>query len=209
MSVVVTGIGLVSPLGDSPEALHDALCRGESGLAPVEGIETGDVSPPPVGQVRGFVPAAYLGRGNFRPLDRTGRMATAAASLALAAGGEGRPAPEDPRQAVPPREREIGLAGYILLRLPLTVEPVFLEWLERTQPDKRAKVEGRIRNIRGGKLSTAKWGERMQGRGQIADQIKNLFQICARNYGLNKKLPPLDTSQFQRPDPDVKQLKLF
>jgi DNA repair photolyase len=100
-------------------------------------------------------------------------------------------------------------AGYILLRLPLTVEPVFLEWLERTQPDKRAKVEGRIRNIRGGKLSTAKWGERMQGRGQIADQIKNLFQICARKYGLNKKLPPLDTSQFQRPDPDVKQLKLF
>jgi 3-oxoacyl-[acyl-carrier-protein] synthase II len=109
MTVVVTGIGLVSPLGDSPEALHDALCRGESGLAPVEGIETGDVSPPPVGQVRGFEPAAYLGRGNFRPLDRTGRMATAAASLALAAGGEGRPAPEDPRQAVPPREREIGL----------------------------------------------------------------------------------------------------
>jgi predicted PurR-regulated permease PerM len=84
-----------------------------------------------------------------------------------------------------------------------------LYWLAGTQPDKRAKVEGRIRNIRGGKLSTAKWGERMQGRGQIADQIKNLFQICARKYGLNKKLPPLDTSQFQRPDPDVKQLKLF
>ena len=109
MNVVITGVGLVSPLGDRPEALHEALCRGESGLAPVEEIETGDVSPPPVGQVRGFDPAAYLGRGNFRPLDRTGRMATAAAALALAAAGEDRPVQEDPRQPVPPREREIGL----------------------------------------------------------------------------------------------------
>lgn len=108
-AIVVTGVGLVSPLGDSPERLHEALCRGESGLAPIEEIETGDVEAPPAGQVRGFDPSAYLGRGNVRPLDRTGRMAVVAASLALAAGGEERPVQEDPREAVPPREREIGL----------------------------------------------------------------------------------------------------
>ena len=107
--VVVTGVGLVSPLGHSPERLHEALCRGESGLATIEEIETGDVEAPPVGQVRGFDPAAYLGRGNVRPLDRTGRMAVVAASLALAAGGDERPVQDDPRVPVPPREREIGL----------------------------------------------------------------------------------------------------
>jgi 3-oxoacyl-[acyl-carrier-protein] synthase II len=96
--VVVTGAGVLSPLADTPAALHAALCRGESGLAPVEEIETGGVACPLVGQVRGFSPAAYLGEGNFRPLDRTGRLATAAAALALAASGHHRDDPDDRRE---------------------------------------------------------------------------------------------------------------
>lgn len=100
-------------------------------------------------------------------------------------------------------------ASYILLRLPLTVEPVFMEWLERTQPDQRAKIEGRIRDTRGGKLSSSAWGERMKGSGEIADQIKNIFHVFVRKHGLDRKLPPLDCSHFQRPDPDPQQLKLF
>ncbi|MEZ6061022.1 MAG: PA0069 family radical SAM protein [Planctomycetaceae bacterium] len=39
-------------------------------------------------------------------------------------------------------------AGYILLRLPLTVEPVFIEWLQRTQNRHAEKVLGRIRDTR-------------------------------------------------------------
>ena len=35
-------------------------------------------------------------------------------------------------------------ASFVLLRLPLTVEPVFKEWLERTQPLKAARVLGRV-----------------------------------------------------------------
>ncbi|HSL82344.1 MAG TPA: beta-ketoacyl synthase N-terminal-like domain-containing protein, partial [Thermoanaerobaculia bacterium] len=41
------------------------------------------------GQVRGFDPASYLGNANFRPLDRTGRLAVVAAELALTAAGWG------------------------------------------------------------------------------------------------------------------------
>jgi 3-oxoacyl-[acyl-carrier-protein] synthase II len=33
--VVITGIGVISPLGDSSVALHTALCEGRSGLQPV------------------------------------------------------------------------------------------------------------------------------------------------------------------------------
>jgi len=100
-------------------------------------------------------------------------------------------------------------AGYILLRLPLTVEPVFLEWLERTHPEQQAKIEGRIRDTRGGKLSSSAWGERMRGNGEIADQIRGMFQVFVRKHGLDRKLPPFDFSHFQRPDPDPEQLKLF
>jgi len=36
-------------------------------------------------------------------------------------------------------------AGYTLLRLPLAVRPVFIDWLERTQPLKAEKVQSLIR----------------------------------------------------------------
>lgn len=87
LEVVITAAGVLSPVADSPAGLHAALCRGETGLAPAEEIETGGVACPLAGQVRGFSAAEYLGEGNLRPLDRTGRLATAAAALALAAGG--------------------------------------------------------------------------------------------------------------------------
>jgi DNA repair photolyase len=107
------------------------------------------------------------------------------------------------------REAGAVAASYVLLRLPLNVEPVFREWLERTQPAKRAKVEARIRDTRGGKLSSSTWGERMRGGGEFAQQIAALFQVFARKHGLDRKLPPLDCSHFRRPDPDPQQLKLF
>ena len=53
------------------------------------------------------------------------------------------------------------------------------QWLARVRPHKTKTVLGRIRETRGGKLNSSKWGERMTGTGEIADQIKknlaNLF----------------------------------
>jgi len=90
-------------------------------------------------------------------------------------------------------------AGYILLRLPLTVEPVFLEWLERTQPEKKSKIESRIRSTRGGKLYEGEFGVRMKGRGEIAEQIRRTFKVFARRYDLDGKQEPLESSHFRRP----------
>ena len=81
--VVVTGVGVLSPLGDSPAALHRALCGGASHLAPVEGFAVEGFSMNRAVELRGFDPARYLGEGNFRPLDRTGLLAACAARLAL------------------------------------------------------------------------------------------------------------------------------
>jgi len=49
-------------------------------------------------------------------------------------------------------------ASYVLLRLPLTVEPVFREWLQRTQPLKADRVLGQIRATREGNLNSSTWG---------------------------------------------------
>jgi len=91
--VVVTGIGVLSPLGDSPAALHRALCEGASEgtsrLAPIEGFAVEGLPMGRAVELRGFDPARYLGDGNFRPLDRTGLLAACAARLALDDAGWG------------------------------------------------------------------------------------------------------------------------
>ena len=100
-------------------------------------------------------------------------------------------------------------AAYILLRLPLTVEPVFREWLSRTQPLKLPKIEGLIRETREGKLSNSDWGKRMVGTGTIAEQVQKLFRVFVRKSKLDRALPPHDFSQFRPATPRSGQLRLF
>lgn len=107
------------------------------------------------------------------------------------------------------KDAEAFAAASLLLRLPLTVEPVFREWLGRTQPLKLEKVERLIRETRDGKLNNSEWGKRMTGSGPIAEQIRKLFKVFVKKYGLDRKLPPRDFSQFQPPKPRSGQLRLF
>jgi len=91
-SVVVTGAGAISPLADSPEGLHAALCAGTSGLKPIElfsldGLGLDGHGPREAGEVRPFEPREYLGDRNLRPVDRTSRLLLAAAQRALDESG--------------------------------------------------------------------------------------------------------------------------
>jgi DNA repair photolyase len=90
-------------------------------------------------------------------------------------------------------------AGYQLLRLPLTVAPVFHEWLARERPALLERVEGRIRDVRGGKLNDPNFGTRMTGTGELARQIRAVFRLFARRFGLDGGLPPYDCSRFRPP----------
>ena len=76
--MVITGIGVISPLGDSAAALGAALAAGQSGLAPVELFDPGDLACREAGEIRGFSPRDYLGDGNLRPLDRSAQLVAAA-----------------------------------------------------------------------------------------------------------------------------------
>ncbi len=100
-------------------------------------------------------------------------------------------------------------AGFVMLRLPLTVAPVFLEWLERTHPEQRARIEGRIRDVRGGRLNDPEFGRRMTGSGVLAEQIRSLFKLFARKYGLDGDLPPYDRTRFRPPRDSAGQGQLF
>ncbi|MBS14413.1 MAG: radical SAM protein [Gemmatimonadetes bacterium] len=97
-------------------------------------------------------------------------------------------------------------AGYITLRLPHGVKELFADWLEAHYPNRKDRVLNRVRDTRDGELYDGKYGLRMRGAGEYADQIERMFEIRKRKAELTQKLPPLSTGHFRVPR---KQLSLF
>ena len=100
-------------------------------------------------------------------------------------------------------------AGYIVLRLPLEVSPVFKEWLLRHYPDRYRHVMALIRSMRDGKDYDAEWGKRMKGTGPYAWQIGRRFEMAARRLGLNTEKRALRTDLFKAPNGQAEQLMLL
>jgi DNA repair photolyase len=96
-------------------------------------------------------------------------------------------------------------AGYTIVRLPWAVAPLFEHWLEEHFPDRKEKVLGRIRHLRGDRLNTSKWHKRMTGEGIFAEQIASLFEVGCRRAGIGGR-PKLSTAAFRR---TREQLKLL
>lgn len=98
-------------------------------------------------------------------------------------------------------------AGCLVLRLPHGVKQLFSDWLERHFPERKSKVLGRIRELRGGELDDTRFGTRMRGEGHFARHISDLFALSRRRAGLAAKAPELSTEHFR--DPAAHQLALF
>ena len=91
-------------------------------------------------------------------------------------------------------------AGYVLLRLPLEVAPIFKDWLLRHYPDRYRHVMSLVRSMRDGKDYDSEWGKRMKGSGPYAWQIGRRFEIAARKLGLNMEKRPLRNDLFVAPE---------
>ena len=91
-------------------------------------------------------------------------------------------------------------AGKQILRLPLTVAPIFEQWLEQNVPGKKDKVLNRLRAMRGGKLNDSRFGSRMRGEGIFAEQISQMFHVARAKAGLTGDEPELSTAAFRRPE---------
>lgn len=101
-------------------------------------------------------------------------------------------------------------AGYVLLRLPHEVEPIFQEWLQAQYPLKAAKVLSLIRQVRGGALNDARFGRRMRGSGPIAALLAQRFAAACRRHGFTKESgSALDTTRFRVPAGPGTQLDLL
>ena len=88
-------------------------------------------------------------------------------------------------------------AGYTIIRLPWAVAPLFEHWLEEHFPDRKEKVLGRIRDMRGNRLNNSQWHTRMTGEGIFAEQIGSLFRVGCRHAGIGER-PTLSTASFRK-----------
>lgn len=77
-------------------------------------------------------------------------------------------------------------AGYMPLRLPGNVRPVFMERLAAAMPDRAARVEARIREMRDGKMNEPAFGARMRGTGNYWESVEELFRVARDRVGLGK-----------------------
>jgi len=100
-------------------------------------------------------------------------------------------------------------ASWVLVRLAKPLDELFDAWLATHYPERRERVLARIRDTRGGQISDARFFRRQRGQGEYADQIASLFEIAARKYGLDRRLPSLETDAFRRPPRPGDQIPLL
>jgi len=104
-------------------------------------------------------------------------------------------------------ENGAGSAGYVLLRLPHEVAPLFVEWLHAHYPDRAEHVLSLLRQLRGGALYDSEFGSRQRGFGPFAALLKARFEKARRRFGLDRQVG-LRRDLFVPPRPDKPQLDL-
>ena len=100
-------------------------------------------------------------------------------------------------------------AGYVILRLPHEVSPLFRNWLSHHEPGRAVHVMSLVRQTRGGKDYDSRFGTRMRGEGPLADLLEKRFTLAKKRFGLDRARRSLDCSLFTPPRLPDAQLDLF
>lgn len=88
--------------------------------------------------------------------------------------------------------------NYTTVRLNGQIAEIFMNWLDHNFPDRADKVKHQIQELHAGNLNDSEFGRRMRGSGEIAEQIKSLFKLARKKYGLENKLPEYNYDAFIR-----------
>ncbi|KKM11878.1 3-oxoacyl-ACP synthase [Clostridiales bacterium PH28_bin88] len=85
--VVITGVGVISPVGTGKEEFWQAMTSGRPGIGPITKFPTDGLATRIAGEVKDFDPGLYLDRKEAKRMDRFTQYAVAGTKLALRDAG--------------------------------------------------------------------------------------------------------------------------
>ena len=85
--VVVTGVGAITPIGNTAETFWEALLAGQSGIGKITRFDAGEYDAQIAGEVKGFDATQYIDKKEARRMDRFTQFAISATKMALADSG--------------------------------------------------------------------------------------------------------------------------
>ena len=107
--VVVTGMGVISPIGNTVSEFEAALKEGKSGISKITQFDTTGFDVTIAGEVKDFDPSLWLNKKDIRKMSRFAQFATAAAAQALEEAGLLGPADEEGRRLVTSESERTGI----------------------------------------------------------------------------------------------------
>lgn len=96
---------------------------------------------------------------------------------------------------------------YLVVRLNGAIGELFTDWVHKNFPERAQKILHQIEHMHNGSLNDSRFGKRMTGEGNFAQQIHDIFTVAKRKYFRGKTMKPYNLSHFRIPD--KRQLKLF
>jgi 3-oxoacyl-[acyl-carrier-protein] synthase II len=149
--VVITGLGLVTPVGIGTLETWRALLAGESGIAPITHFDASAFRVRFAGEVKGWEPTRFIDKKKLKEMDRFCEFALGAAALAF----------EDAKLELAEEERDeagcfigVGIGG--LFTLEKTKQTLMEKGPQKISP---YSIPGIIANLAAGQVSMA-WGLR-------------------------------------------------
>lgn len=151
--IVITGLGLVTPLGTGISEFSEKLFAGKSGIAPVLAFDTSAVTSHLGAEVKGFAPRDFISIKNLRRMDKTSLMTTASARMALEDAGI--KIAQDNRDrigillgtAFGPTDITLQFAQTLLSNGPASVNPILVPNTVMNAPAGHASIELGFRGV--------------------------------------------------------------
>lgn len=85
--VVITGLGAITPIGNTSTDYWEGLIAGRSGIGPITAFDASNHSSRIAGEVKGFDPTEFIDRKDAKRMDRFAQFAVAASKQALTNAG--------------------------------------------------------------------------------------------------------------------------
>jgi 3-oxoacyl-[acyl-carrier-protein] synthase II len=153
MRVVVTGVGMVTPLGIGKEEFCRKLFSGETGIAEIKSFDTGSLLSHLGGEVNNFNPRDFISVKNMRRMDKASLMTAASARMALEDAGVNITGENRDRvgivigTAFGATDVTAQFAGTLLTQGPMFVNPILVPNIVMNAPAGHTSIEMGFRGI--------------------------------------------------------------